>query len=78
MHRQVDYLRSEKNFGDRLHFDEVFHAIEMLDCVEYVYDLSIRPQSLTGARMEDADIIPAWNCLLFAGQISIETIMFDI
>ncbi len=72
--RHVDYLNSEKNFGDRLHFDEVFHAIEMLDCVEFVYDLSIRPKSTASAKMEDADILPAFNCLLYPGQIRIETV----
>ncbi len=74
---KVDYLQSEKNFGDRLKFDEVFHAIEFLDCVEYVYDLSIRPQSLVHAKMIDADIAPAANCLLYPGQIQIETVTFE-
>ncbi len=72
--QHIDYLNSDKNFGDRLHFDEVFHAIEMLDCVEFVYDLSIRPKSMAVAKMEDADIIPDYNCLLYPGQISIETV----
>lgn len=72
--QHIDYLNSEKNFGERLHFDEVFHAIEMLDGVEFVYDLSIRPKSLAAAKMEDADIIPAFNCLLYPGQIHIETV----
>ncbi|MCR5097597.1 MAG: baseplate J/gp47 family protein [Lachnospiraceae bacterium] len=70
----IDYLNSDKNFGDRLHFDEVFHAIEMLDCVEFVYDLSIRPKSMAVAKMEDADILPAYNCLLYPGHINIETV----
>ncbi len=74
----VDYVNTSRKFGERLHFDEIFHAIEMLDCVEYVYDLSIRPQTMTAARMEDADIIPSWNCLLYAGAITIETIMFEM
>ena len=71
---RIDYLNSDKNFGDRLHFDEVFHAIEMLDCVEFVYDLSIRPKSTSAAKMEDADILPAFNCLLYPGHINIETV----
>ena len=71
---RIDYLHSEKNFGERLHFDEVFHAVEMLDCVEFVYDLSIRPQTTTAAKMEDADILPAFNCLLYPGHINIETV----
>ncbi|MBQ9633009.1 MAG: baseplate J/gp47 family protein, partial [Lachnospiraceae bacterium] len=75
--QHIDYLNSDKNFGDRLHFDEVFHAIEMLECVEYVYDLSLRPQSNTAARIEDSDICPNVNCLLYPGQIDIETISFE-
>lgn len=75
--QQVDYLESERDFGERLHFDEVFHAIENLDCVEYVYDLSLQPQSIHGAGMEDADICPAWNALLYPGRIAIETIVFE-
>ena len=72
--QQINYLTSEKNFGERLHFDEVFHAVEMLDCVEFVYDLSVRPQSTSSAKMEDADILPAFNCLLYPGHINIETV----
>ena len=75
--KHVDYLNSDKNFGERLRFDEVFHAIEMLDCVEYVYDLSLRPQSTAGAKVEDADICPNINCLLYPGKIDIETISFE-
>lgn len=75
--QQVDYLHSDKNFGETLHFDEVFHAVEMLDCVEYIYDLSLRPQTVGPARMEDADIVPASNCLLYPGQISVEAITFE-
>lgn len=72
--QHINYLKSDKNFGERLHFDEVFHAVEILDCVEFVYDLSIRPQSMNAAKMEDADIVPAFNCLLYPGHINIETV----
>ena len=74
---KTDYLHSDKNFGELLKFDEVFHAIEMLDCVEYVYELSLRPKSLSGARMQDADIIPNANCLLYPGDIHVETVTFE-
>ena len=70
--RQIDYVHSDKNFGDVLRFNEVFHAIEELDCVEFVYDLSIQPQHSNQARLKDADIYPAENCLLCAGTVSIE------
>ena len=74
---KIDYLQTEKNFGDPLRFDEVFHAIEFLECVEYVYDLSLRPQSMAHAKMVDADIKPDANCLLFPGQLQIETVTFE-
>ncbi|MBE5918238.1 MAG: hypothetical protein E7272_00185 [Pseudobutyrivibrio ruminis] len=74
---RIDYLNSEKNFGEVLKFDELFHAIEMLDCVEYVYDLSLRPKTLSGAKMRDADVVPDKNCLLYPGEIHIETVTFE-
>lgn len=73
----IDYLHSDKNFGEILKFDEVFHAIEMLDCVEYVYELSLRPKSLSGARMQDVDVVPNANCLLYPGDIHVETVTFE-
>lgn len=75
--KKIDYLNSDKNLGEALKFDEVFHAIEMLDCVEYVYDLSLRPKTTAGARMNDADILPDANCLLYPGDIHIETVTFE-
>ena len=74
---KTDYLHSDKNFGEVLKFDEMFHAIEMLDCVEYVYELSLWPKSLSGARMQDADIFPNANCLLYPGDIHVETVTFE-
>lgn len=73
----IDYLHTEKNFGEILKFDEVFHGIEMLECVEYVYELSLRPKSLVGAKLIDADILPDNNCLLYPGEIRVETMTFE-
>lgn len=69
---QIDYVHSDKNFGDVLRFNEVFHAIEDLDCVEFVYDLSLQPQHSSQAKLKDADIYPAENCLLCAGTLALE------
>ena len=65
-------MHSDKNFGDVLRFNEVFHAIEDLDCVEFVYDLSLQPQHSSQAKLKDADIYPAENCLLCAGTLALE------
>lgn len=69
---QIDYIHSDKNFGDVLRFNEVFHAIEDLECVEFVYALSLQPQHSNQAKLKETDIYPALNCLLYPGTISLE------
>lgn len=69
---RIDYIHSDKNFGDVLKFNEVFHAIESLECVEYIYDLSLQPQHLNIARLKDTDIYPSENCLLYPGELTLE------
>lgn len=65
----LDYVRGEQGFGERLQFEKLFLELEALECVAHIYDLSIRPASLTHASMEGADIVPEPNCLLCPGQI---------
>lgn len=71
--KKIDYIHSEKNFGDILKFDEVFHAIEELDCVNFIYKLSLYPQEPAFAKLLDSDIQPGENVLCYAGDISLET-----
>ncbi|MBP5606857.1 MAG: hypothetical protein J6X66_01135 [Lachnospiraceae bacterium] len=75
--QKVDYTTTDRNFGQILKFDEIFHAIEMLECVEYVYELSLKPGPGGGARLKDADVQPGNNCLLYPGDIRIEVLRFD-
>lgn len=56
-----------------LKFDEVFHEIESLDCVEFIYELSLYPQNPGLARLVEADIVPGENCLCYAGNIRLQT-----
>ena len=69
---QLDYLESERNFGDVLKFDEVFRAVENLECVEYIYDLTLHPQYPGTAKIRDNDIYPNEDCLCYAGDIQLE------
>ena len=69
---QLDYLESERNFGDVLKFDEVFRAVENLECVEYIYDLTLHPQYPGAAKIKDNDIYPNEDCLCYAGDIQLE------
>lgn len=71
--REIDYIHSEKNFGEILKFDQVFHEIESLDCVEFIYELSLIPRNPSLARLVEADIVPAQNCLCYGGDIVLET-----
>lgn len=68
----LDYANSDTNFGERLNFDELFHKIENLNCVDYIYDLSAVSQNQQYTETKGMDIIPAPNCLLYPGKISIE------
>lgn len=70
--KMLDYSGPDKNFGDVLKFDEVFRAVENLECVEYIYDLTLSPQYPTAARVRDNDIYPNEDCLCYAGDIQLE------
>ncbi len=74
----INYVDGEKNFGDPLTFEEVFAGIENLDCVDFVYDLFMQPENLKHAMLRDSNIYPAENCLLYPGQIMLETIISSI
>lgn len=71
---KVDYLGTDRNFGDRLMFEEVFHAIEDLPCVEYVYDLSLHSENTKLAQLKEYDIYPRFDCLCYPGEIELELV----
>ena len=74
---KLDYINSDKNFGDRLMFEDVFHAIEDLPCVEYVYDLSLHSENNKLAQMKEYDIYPRFDCLCYPGEINLELVTSD-
>ncbi len=71
--KNIDYIHSDRNFGETLKFEQVFHEIESLDCVEFIYELSLIPRNPGLVRLVDGDIIPAENCLCYSGNIVLET-----
>ena len=71
--KNIDYIHSDRNFGEVLKFEQIFHEIESLDCVEFIYELSLLPQNPGQARLVEADIVPAENCLCYSGNIVLET-----
>lgn len=74
---RVDYINTEHNFGERLRFEDVFYAIQELDCVEYVYDLSLHSENNKLAQMKEYDIYPRFDCLCYPGEINIELVTSD-
>ncbi len=72
INKELDYVNSDKNFGDRLNFDRLFQKIEALECVDFIYNLSTMVRNRRYAEQRGMDIIPADNCLLYPGDISIE------
>ena len=69
---QLDYIATERNFGDYFHFDALFQQIENLECVKYVYDLSVTLSGQKHAVQKGLDIKPNDNCLLYPGEIVLE------
>lgn len=69
---QLDYITTERNFGERFHFNKLFQQIENLECVKYVYDLSVTLSGQTNAVQKGLDIQPHNNCLLYPGDIELE------
>lgn len=68
----LDYVNSDHNFGDLMSFDELFHRIESLECVELIYDLSCTSKNGVLAPKHGMDILPQNNCLLVPGEIRLE------
>ncbi|MCD8068668.1 MAG: baseplate J/gp47 family protein, partial [Lachnospiraceae bacterium] len=71
----LDCVESDRNFGEPIRFDQVFHRLEEQSCVEFVYELSLKPRNPGLARVVDSDVFPAEGVLCYAGDIQIETVV---
>ena len=70
--KELDYIHGNRNFGELLQFDRLFHALEALECVAYLSAFSIAVEGGGNARAEGADILPNENCLLYPGKMKLE------
>lgn len=68
----LDYVHGPMGFGERLRFDRIFREVERLDCIAYIQELVVSPQSGAHAAMDGTDIIPAPDCLLYPGRIRLD------
>ena len=70
--KELDYIHGSRNFGELLHFDKLFHAVEALECVGYLSNFSVAVDGGGYATTEGADIRPNQNCLLYPGKMNLE------
>ena len=76
--KELDYVHGKQNFGEVLHFDQLFHSIEALECVGYLSDFGISVDGGGYARADGADIYPVENCLLYLGNLKLDILpMFE-
>ena len=73
----LDFINSDHNFGDKLRFEDVFHGIEELPCVEYVYDLALYSENTTLAQLKEYDIYLRQDVLCYPGEINLELVASD-
>ena len=74
LHRACEYRDNDKTFGETLFYSEVFRALERIDEVDFVYDLSIRPSGGALAKYVDGNIYPDKFVLCKLGNVDIEVI----
>lgn len=67
--RLTDYIKSGKNFGETLLFEEVYTGIQSLKCVSCIVSFDMSPGNYIHASVSGSDIKPADNCLLMPGNI---------
>ncbi len=72
--RACEYRNNDKTFGEALYYSEVFRALERIEDVDFVYDLSIRPSSNSLAKYVDGNIYPDKFVLCRLGNVDIEII----
>lgn len=68
LNQKLDFINGNEDFGATVKFDEVFHAIEELECVEFVYELSLHTQSSPYATQREMDIELDDTCLCYPGE----------
>lgn len=74
--KMINYMESDKNFGELLKFEEVFHALEDDPGVVYVQQLTLRPAKNQLASRQEQNILPAQNAILIPGNIALELITY--
>lgn len=70
----LDYVNSDKGFGEKIVFGEIYNKIEKLSCVEYIRNLSIKVQGPNGRTSIGEDIQLDYNELCYLKSTNIKII----
>ena len=73
---ELNFMESEKNFGDAVRFQDVFSSIENVSGVAYVESLSLKPKRVNTARLVEEDVVPEIQGMIIPGDIKIETVVY--
>lgn len=68
----LDGVRSDRPFGSRIVFYEIYRQLSDMDAVDRIHELSIFPGSLRHADMSGMDIVPDFNVLCYPGTFRLE------
>lgn len=69
---ELDYINSDHSFGEIIKFNEIYEKLEAMDCVEFVYKLSLIPNIRSGVEMKELDIHLGSQCLCYLGRLDLE------
>lgn len=69
----VDYIRSNRNFGELLRYEDVYRSIKELECVDDIIELRLNCTDKTCVEKQELNLKPSDVCLLYSGYIHIKT-----
>lgn len=72
LREQLDYISTDHTFGETIRFTEIYRQLEIMDCVENVYMLSLQPAPGTAAEMQGEDIVLGESSLCMLGDLTLE------
>lgn len=72
LRKMLDGIHSDRTFGSRIVFYEIYRQLNDMDAVDRIHELSIFPGSLRNVDMSGMDIVPDFNALCYPGTFRLE------
>lgn len=77
LRKMLDGIHSDRTFGSRIVFYEIYRQLNDMDAVDRIHELSIFPGSLRNVDMSGMDIVPDFNALCYPGTFRLEYILIN-